>query len=84
MTKEEKQYCEKCSHHGDCGWVTRHMEKDCIELDTFSSGFEAAVEKACQWFKDKYDDIGIRWMRGYEPEDMLESFREEMFREDGV
>ena len=52
MTKEEKQYCESCSHHGDCGWVTRHMEKDCIELDTFSSGFEAATDKAVEWVED--------------------------------
>ena len=60
MTREEKEFCNRCPNHSDCGYVNRGMEEDCTVLDVFSHGYQAALDKACKWLgqqQEMLDDV---------------------------
>lgn len=65
MTKEEKNFCERCSCHKGCGFVIRGLEGDCRELDIFSGGFEAAVNKTLSWLEYHVDKEEIESYKEY-------------------
>ena len=51
MTDIEKFYCNtKCKHYNDCGFYSRN--KVCEKAESFTDGYEYAIEKACNWLKD--------------------------------
>ena len=37
-------------------------------------------DKVCEWLRTNYEDIGIRWMRGYSAEDLIEQFEKSIIR----
>jgi hypothetical protein len=53
MTQEEKEFCENCPHHNDCGFISRRLEYKCDKLDDFLSGWEKAIDKAVGWLEKK-------------------------------
>lgn len=40
-------------------------------------GYQFAIEKVCKWFAENYEDICLRWLRGYSAKDFVEFFKEE-------
>lgn len=50
--------------------------------DIFTDGAEwmeeQMIEKFCKWFKREYEDIGIRYIRGYEAEDYFDDIKQAM------
>ena len=38
------------------------------------------LDKVCEWLRTNYEDIGIRWMRGYSAEDLIEQFEKSIIR----
>lgn len=71
-------YCTRCSHYKDCGFISRGLEHKCDVLDIFDAGADAAIDKASQWLQENYEDLGIRWMRGYTVDDFVEQFKKAM------
>lgn len=51
MTKEEKDYCERCGIHDSCAYVSRGLQGKCEKLDIFADGMEAGIAKASLWLK---------------------------------
>ena len=48
-------YCTRCSHYKDCGFISRGLEDKCDILDIFDAGADAAIDKASQWLQDNVD-----------------------------
>lgn len=71
-------YCTRCSHYKDCGFISRGLEHKCDILDIFDAGADAAIDKASQWLQENYEDIGIRYIRGYTVDDFVEQFKKAM------
>lgn len=71
MTKEEKEFCNRCRNHSDCGYVNRGREDDCTVLDVFSQGYQAAIDKSCEYIKE-YAPID------YDCDGFVEDFRKAM------
>ena len=40
----------------------------CLEMSNF------IIDKACEWLKTEYEDIGIRWMRGDGSDELISRF----------
>ena len=58
---------------GDSYTITHKRERE-----AFVKGWHKAVEFACEWLRTNYEDIGIRYIRGYKVEDEIESFKKAM------
>lgn len=71
-------YCTKCSHYKDCGFISRGLEYKCDILDIFDAGVDAAIDKASQWLKENCVDIVIGYLRGYIVDDFVEQFKKAM------
>lgn len=71
-------YCTRCSHYKDCGFISRGLEDKCDILDIFDAGADAAIDKASQWLQENYEDLGIRYIRGYTVDDFVEQFKKAM------
>lgn len=71
-------YCTRCSHYKDCGFISRGLEHKCDVLDIFDAGADAAIDKASQWLQENYEDLGIRYIRGYTVDDFVEQFKKAM------
>lgn len=71
-------YCTKCSHYTDCGFISRGLEYKCDILDIFDAGADAAIDKASQWLKENCVDIVIGYLRGYAVNDFVEQFKKAM------
>lgn len=56
MTQEEKVFCERCSIHNNCGFVTRELEHKCELIDVFQMGEEAMLNKAVKWLQEVSDN----------------------------
>ena len=39
---------------------------------------EQIIDKACEWLRTNYEDIGIRYIRGHKVEDEIEAFKKAM------
>lgn len=54
MSKAEalKAYCDNCRYRGNCAYLNRGMESKCLELDTYSSGYEQAEEDLALTWED--------------------------------
>ena len=47
-------------------WADKHPDK------------AAWLDKACKWLEREYEEIGVRWMRGDDAQDIVENFRKAM------
>ena len=54
-------------------WLTPYHAKAVAQIAR-----KEVIEKVCEWIKKEYEDIGLRWMRGYEANDLIESFKKAM------
>lgn len=45
-------YCARCVHYTDCGFISRELENKCDILDIFDAGVDATIDKATQWLQD--------------------------------
>ena len=54
MTREQKEYCEKCLIHGACAYVRINREDLCVTLDSFVDGFDKALENVTKWLKKNH------------------------------
>ena len=70
-----KKICEQCGQK-DCGFVNRGKEDGCDKVQWYQQGYDDAFEKVCEYIKTYYDEIYIRYLRGYESEDLIESIDE--------
>ena len=54
MTKAEalKMYCENCLYHNNCVYLNRGIERNCLELDTYLSGYEQAEKDLVLTWED--------------------------------
>ena len=48
-------YCTRCSHYKDCGFISRGLEHKCDVLDIFDAGADAAIDKASQWLQNNIE-----------------------------
>lgn len=48
-------------------WADKHPKEGLVDIN-----------KACEWLRTNYEDIGIRYIRGYKAEDEIESFKKAM------
>ena len=55
MNKEEKRFCERCISHENCCFVPRGSEYNCVYVNVFSQGYEAATDKAIAWLRSNID-----------------------------
>ena len=51
-------------------WLTPDDARKAVEIAK-----EEVIEKVCKYLKRNYEDIGIRWMRGYEADDLVEALK---------
>ena len=68
-----KSCCKLCGEE-NCGFVSRNLEYKCDKYNLYC----ATVDKACEWLRTNYEDIGIRYIRGHKVEDEIESFKKAM------
>lgn len=54
--------CEQCGQK-DCGFVNRGMEDDCEKVQWYLQGYDAAVDKACEWLTQTM--VENNWVSGY-------------------
>ncbi len=74
-------YCTRCSHYKDCGFISRGLEHKCDVLDIFDAGADAVIDKASQWLQENIVDIVIGYLRGYTVDDFVEQFKKAMQNE---
>ena len=66
-------------------WFSQYIKENATYEDVFIAGaewmYEEMIEKFCKWFKRDYEDIGIRYIRGYEAEDYFDDIKQAMEEE---
>lgn len=50
----QKKYCKACSQHSTCAYVSRGLERKCTELQTFSDGYDTALNDVSKYIQALY------------------------------
>lgn len=78
MIKATKdKICQVCSHSVTCGFISRDLQDDCPTIQQCDDGYDLAINDVSEWLKTNYEDIGIRYMRGYSANDLIEQIKQE-------
>lgn len=59
-------------------WADAHPDIDVRTMAAWQSGYNEAIDKACEWLEENMNDVGIRFMRGDEIKDIVDLFRKAM------
>lgn len=59
-------------------WADAHPDIDVRTMAAWQSGYNEAIDKACEWLYENMNDVGIRFMRGDEIKDIVDLFRKAM------
>jgi hypothetical protein len=84
MTYEERQnaICKECTDYNTskCPYVIRSLRCPNLsnQMDGWELGYKDAVDKVCEYLKANYEDIGIRYIRGYKIDNEIEIFKKYM------
>jgi len=84
MTYEEREktLCNNCEAKENCSYISRNLERKCSFRETtmygWELGYKDAVDKVCEYLKANYEDIGIRYIRGYKIDNEIEIFKKYM------
>lgn len=70
-------YCTRCSHYTNCGFISRGLEYKCDILDIFDAGVDAAIDKANQWLAHNAHEY-LDADNGYDIYKMIEEFQKAM------
>lgn len=56
--------------------VKRYQTNQELDIDSFEDGalfgHDFALKRVCEWIRTNFEDIGIKWMRGYGAEEFIE------------
>lgn len=58
------------------GFLMQALRETFIESARWAD--RTMIERASQWLQENYEDLGIRWMRGYTVDDFVEQFKKAM------